>query len=134
MESVVAACRILVVDDNEDAAEGLADYLRALGHQVRLAYDGATALDEARRHRPELVFLDIAMPRMDGYELARRLRAEQELSSCVLVALTGFGQESDRQLAREAGFDHHLVKPIDIEKVRKVLETRASSTRSRPAA
>jgi CheY-like chemotaxis protein len=74
-----------------------------------------------------------ALPAL-GYELARRLRAKPELSSCVLIALTGFGQESDRQLALEAGFDHHLVKPIDIEKVRKVLETRASSTRTWPAA
>ena len=73
-------------------------------------------------------------PKMDGYEIARRLRARPEFSSCVLVALTGFGQESDRQLAREAGFDHHLVKPIDVEKVRKLLETGVSSTRPRTAA
>ncbi len=133
-EAAAAARRILVVDDNEDAAEGLTDYLRAVGHQVRMAFDGATALEEARRHRPEVVFLDIAMPKMDGYEIARLLRADEDLSACTLVALTGFGQESDRQLAREAGFDHHLVKPIDLEKVRKLLEMRASSARPRPAA
>lgn len=133
-EPTASARRILVVDDNEDAAEGLADYLRAVGHHVRMAFDGATALEEARRHRPDVVFLDIAMPKMDGYEIARRLRAGKDLSSCVLVALTGFGQESDRQLAREAGFDHHLVKPIDVEKVRKLLETPPSSARPRPAA
>lgn len=95
---------------------------------------GATALEEARLLRPDVAFLDIAMPKMDGYEIARRLRARPEFSSCVLVALTGFGQESDRQLAREAGFDHHLVKPIDVEKVRKLLETGVSSTRPRTAA
>ena len=77
---------------------------------------------------------DIAMPKMDGYEIARLLRAQGGFSSCVLVALTGFGQESDRLIARDAGFDHHLVKPIDIEKVRKLLETRASSIRPRSAA
>lgn len=74
------------------------------------------------------------MPKMDGYEIARHLRAQDELSFCVLVALTDFGQESDRQLAREAGFDHHLVKPIDVEKVKKLLETTVFSTRSRSAA
>jgi CheY-like chemotaxis protein len=74
------------------------------------------------------------MPKMNGYEIARRLREQDEFSSCVLVALTGFGQESDRHLAREAGFDHHLVKPIDVEKVRRLLETGVSSTRPRPEA
>jgi PAS domain S-box-containing protein len=136
------ARRILVVDDNEDAAEGLAEFLRVLGHHVRMAFDGATALEEAERHRPEVAFLDIAMPKMDGYEIARRLRSGKVLESTVLVALTGFGQESDRQLAQEAGFDHHLVKPIDVEKVRKLLETKdvalpagtARSARSIPTA
>lgn len=78
----------------------------------------------------KLVFLDIAMPTMDGYEIARHLRGEERFGSCLLVALTGFGQESDRQLAREAGFDHHLVKPIDVEKLRELLKTGDSSARS----
>ncbi len=133
-EPAAASRRVLVVDDNADAAEGLADYLRALGHHVRMAFDGATALEEAALLRPDVAFLDIAMPQMDGYEIARRLRARAEFSSCVLVALTGFGQESDRQLAREAGFDDHMVKPIDVEKVRRLLETGVSLARPRSAA
>ncbi|MDQ2971033.1 MAG: response regulator, partial [Acidobacteriota bacterium] len=114
--------RILVVDDNADAAEGLSDFLRALGHSVRTARDGASALEEASRLRPEIVVLDIGLPDMDGHEVARRLRAQANLRSSLLVALTGYGQESDRQLSREAGFDHHLVKPVDLDKLNDLLK------------
>ena len=114
--------RILVVDDNADAAEGLSDFLGALGHSVRTARDGASALEEASRLRPEIVVLDIGLPDMDGHEVARRLRAQANLRPSLLVALTGYGQESDRQLSREAGFDHHLVKPVDLEKLNDLLK------------
>ena len=114
--------RILVVDDNVDAANGMGDCLREMGHHVRTAQDGVSALEEAGRLRPEIVFLDIAMPGLDGHEVARRLRREIGLKSALLVAVTGYGQECDRQLSREAGFDHHLVKPVDIEKLEALLK------------
>jgi two-component system CheB/CheR fusion protein len=114
--------RILVVDDNADAADGLAEYLRGMGHSVRAAYDGGSALEEAERSRPEIVVLDIGMPGLDGYEVGRRLRRDVGLQSSLLVALSGYGQESDRRLSREAGFDHHLVKPIDLAKLETILK------------
>jgi CheY-like chemotaxis protein len=105
--------RILVVDDNVDAAESLATVLRLQGQYVREAHDGAAALQVARDYRPEVVFLDIGMPRMDGYEVARRLRQEPGMEGTVVVALTGWGQEEDRRRSQEAGFDHHFVKPVE---------------------
>jgi PAS domain S-box-containing protein len=105
--------RILVVDDNQDAANSLAVLLRLAGHEVRSAYDGATALALAADFRPALVLLDIGMPEMDGYTVARRLRENAELGPLVLVALTGWGQHEDRRRSKQAGFDHHLVKPVD---------------------
>jgi CheY-like chemotaxis protein len=101
------------VDDNVDAAQGLALLLRAEGHKVRTAHDGPTALTAAREFRPEAVLLDIGMPRMDGYEVARRLRQECGLEKVVLAAMTGYGQAADRHRSSEAGFDLHLVKPVD---------------------
>jgi PAS domain S-box-containing protein len=103
--------RLLVVDDNRDAAESLAMLLRLQGHEVRLAHDGPTALQMATDYLPEMVFLDIGMPGMDGYEVARRLRRLPGLENVRLAALTGWGQEEDRRRSKEAGFDHHLVKP-----------------------
>jgi PAS domain S-box-containing protein len=105
---------ILVVDDNRDAADSLAELLGALGHDQRVAYDGPTALRLAVDCRPDLVLLDIGMPQMDGYEVARRLRALDLQPQPVLVALTGYGQEADRQKSRLAGIQHHLVKPVDL--------------------
>ena len=105
--------RILVVDDNVDAAETLAMLLRLSGHHVRVAHDGPAALEAARSLPPEVVLLDIGMPGMDGYEVARRLRQLPGLAGAVLVALTGWGQEQDRRRSKEAGFDHHLTKPAD---------------------
>src|SRR5262249_33866753 len=98
-----AARRILVVDDNADAADGLSYFLAMSGHEVRTAYDGREALAAARAYRPEAVLLDIGMPGMDGYEVARRLRQEPGLERALLVALTGYGQEEDRRRSREAG-------------------------------
>ena len=112
--------RVLVVDDNVDSAESLALLLRASGHQVCTAHDGPAALEVARLHRPEVVVLDLGLPRMDGYEVALRLRAEHP-REVVLIALTGYGQEEDRRRTREAGFDHHLVKPADPALLRGLL-------------
>ncbi len=113
--------RILLADDNVDFTNGLAAVLAAKGHDVRVARDGAEALQEAERFTPEVAFLDIGMPKLHGYELARRLRERPETSDCVLVALTGWGQEDDRRRAREAGFDRHLVKPVDVSEIEAVL-------------
>jgi PAS domain S-box-containing protein len=103
--------RLLIVDDNQDAAISLATLLRLQGHEVRIAHDGASALAMVATYRPDMIFLDIGMPGMDGYEVARRLRREPGLESVVLAALTGWGQQEDRRRTTEAGFDHHLVKP-----------------------
>jgi two-component system CheB/CheR fusion protein len=113
--------RVLVVDDNVDAAESLLMLLRVRGHEVRVAYDGSAAIDAARRFRPEVVLLDIGLPGISGYEVARRLRREPGLEGTVLVALTGYGQEKDRQQSQEAGFDAHLTKPADPAALEKLL-------------
>jgi two-component system, sensor histidine kinase len=114
--------RVLVVDDNVDAAETLGEAIRMFGHEVEVVHDGDSALDAARRFLPEIVFLDIGLPGMDGYEVARKLRASWAPDTMlVLVAVTGFGQGSDRIRSRDAGFDHHLVKPVDLETVVSVL-------------
>jgi signal transduction histidine kinase/CheY-like chemotaxis protein len=113
--------RLLVVDDNEDVARSLAMMLRLQGHEVRVAGDGPSALEIARADRPELVLLDLGMPGMDGFEVARRLREEPGLEGVTLVALTGWGQEADRRRTREAGFDAHLVKPVEPEQLQHLL-------------
>jgi CheY-like chemotaxis protein len=119
------ARRILVVDDNQDSAESLAFLLELQGHEVRAAFDGPQALDLARSFEPDLVVLDIGLPRMNGYEVALRLREERGTDGLVLIALTGYGQEEDHRRSREAGFDHHLVKPVDLEKLQELLRTGA---------
>jgi len=111
----------MVVDDNRDAAEVLAEALELLGFETRIAYDALAALDAVAEFQPQMMLIDIGMPVMDGYELARRLRAMTELGHPKLIALTGFGQESDRMLALEAGFDEHLVKPIDLARLESLL-------------
>lgn len=113
--------RVLVVDDNVDAAQTLGMLLEAAGHQVRLAHHGEAGIDIAHEHRPQAVFLDIGLPRLDGYEVARRLREDVLNRSTCLVAMTGYGQSIDRERARTAGFDHHLVKPADFSRVQAIL-------------
>jgi len=117
----VPARRILVVDDNRDGAESLALLLRTGGHEVRTAHDGPGALEAARAFRPHVVFLDIGLPGMDGYEVARRLRKEPGMEKGLLAALTGYGQEEDRRKAMEAGFNVHLVKPADIDTLQNIM-------------
>ncbi len=114
--------RILVVEDNADAAEMLAIILRMEGHHVKAVHDGSAAWRLALEWNPEVVLLDIGLPGMDGYEVARRFKHEPGLSGMTLVALTGYGQEEDRQRARKAGFDYHLVKPVDMDAVQRMLE------------
>lgn len=103
--------RLLVVDDNQDAANSLAMLLRLQGHEVRAAYSGVAALEMTKTYIPDMIFLDIGMPGMDGYETARRLRQQPGLKKVNLTALTGWGQREDRRRSAEAGFDHHIVKP-----------------------
>ena len=120
--------RVLVVDDNTDAARSLELLLKSLGHQVQVAHDGIQALESATQFRPDLVLLDIGMPGLNGYEVARRLRALRPSDSLRIVAITGWGQEVDRQLSRDAGFDLHLVKPVDMTVLERVLSGRNDAT------
>ena len=113
--------RILVADDNNDALESLATLLQLSGHEVFTAANGAMALESAEQHRPEVALLDIGMPKLDGYEVARRIRAQPWGQRITLVALTGWGQDSDRRRSQEAGFDSHLVKPLDLDKLTELL-------------
>jgi PAS domain S-box-containing protein len=113
--------RVLIVDDNRDAAVSLATLLRLRGHEVRVEHDGVSALAAVESYIPNIVFLDIGMPGMDGYEVARQIRARRGLDGTVLAALTGWGQEDDRRRTAEAGFDHHLVKPPDPSAVLELL-------------
>ncbi len=113
--------RILVVDDNEDAAVSLAMMLEILGNEVQTAHDGLEALEAAPAFRPDVILLDIGMPRLNGHEVARRIRRQPWGKGVLLVALTGWGQEEDRRRSREAGFDFHLVKPVDAAALEKVL-------------
>jgi PAS domain S-box-containing protein len=121
--------RILVVDDNVDGAESLAKLLEISGHQARAAHRGTDALDAAHQFRPDIVFLDIGLPGMDGYEVARRFRQDPELRRAVLVAITGWGTEEDKRQSREAGFDMHLTKPVEVEAIESLLATIAPPAR-----
>ena len=112
-----AATRILVVDDNEDAAELLSVALADRGHTVAVAGDGATAIARAVEFKPRVVLLDIGLPGIDGYEVAARLRKQPELGDCLIIGITGYGQEQDRRRSRDAGFDEHLVKPVDLNQL-----------------
>ena len=113
--------RILIVDDSRDGGESLAMLLRVLGADVALAHSGRAALDCINSFRPDVVLLDIGMPGMDGYEVARRIRANPNNRHISLIALTGWGQDEDRQRSTAAGFNHHLVKPADIDQLRQIL-------------
>jgi two-component system CheB/CheR fusion protein len=122
-----AGLRVLVVDDNVDSADTLAFILKLSGHDVRTAYAGDTALEEAGSFVPQVVVLDIGLPRMSGYEVARRLREQPEMKASFLIALTGYGQDEDRQRTMSAGFDHHLIKPVDPEKLQFLINSLTSN-------
>jgi CheY-like chemotaxis protein len=115
------ARRVLVVDDNRDAAESLAMFLQLSGHTVHTAFDGEEALDAAESFRPEVVLLDLGMPKLNGYEVCRRIRAQEWGRNLLIVAQTGWGQDDDKLRTREAGFDGHLVKPVDPASVIKLV-------------
>jgi len=119
--SVVRRGRVLVVDDNRDAAESLAIVLRFMGYEVSVAFAGVEALESAARQRPHAAIIDIGMPGMSGHEVARHMRLEAWGRNAVLIALTGWGQDADKQAARAAGFDDHLTKPVDPDNVEAVL-------------
>jgi CheY-like chemotaxis protein len=113
--------RILVVDDNRDSADSLARLLELMGHQTTIAYDGPSAVDSAESFRPEVALLDVGLPGIDGYEVCRRIRAQEWGKDIVLIAATGWGQPEDRRRSREAGFDHHMVKPIALDDLERFL-------------
>src|SRR5262249_35659820 len=118
------ARRILVVDDNTDSAAALAMLLKIGGHKTSTAYDGLAAVDAVERVRPEVVLLDLSLPKMDGYEVARQIRTQPWGKDILLIALTGWGQEEDRRRSMEAGFDEHMIKPVDFDALAKLLASR----------
>ena len=120
-DSVAKSLKVLVVDDNVDAAHSLAVLLEMCGHQVKLAYDGPTATQAALTYQPDVVLLDIGLPGLDGYQVAHWIRQQASLKDVLLIAVTGYGQDSDRQHSKDVGFDHHLVKPVDFNEVEQLL-------------
>jgi len=122
--------RVLVVDDNMDAADMLVMMLQMFGHEVQAAYTGQTALETAVEYRPDVVLLDIGLPDMNGYEVARRLRQQPQTKDVRLIAMTGYGQDSDRQRSEEAGCEYHLVKPVDPQKLQDLLARGVNQPRS----
>jgi CheY-like chemotaxis protein/two-component sensor histidine kinase len=124
--------RVLVVEDNVDAAESLAALLRLWGHEVRMVHDGLAALDAAREQHPEVVLLDIGLPGLDGYQVAKRLREDSSMDGTLLVAMTGYGQPEDRRRSREAGIHHHFVKPVEPFVLRTLLSNLGAPVASGP--
>ncbi len=114
--------RLLVVDDNRDFANTLAALFEAMGHEVRIAYNGTDAVSTATEYRPDAVFLDIGLPGQNGYDVARALRSSPELESVTLVAFTGYGRAEDRRRVRDAGFDYHLVKPAEAAELARIVD------------
>jgi CheY-like chemotaxis protein len=121
VQGVMVTQRILIVDDNRDSADSLAKLLTMIGHDVAAAYDGEQAVQEAEKLRPNVVLLDIGMPKLNGYEACRSIRAQPWGRNMYLVALTGWGQEEDRRRTEEAGFNEHMVKPVDPDALMKLL-------------
>jgi CheY-like chemotaxis protein len=117
----VARRRVLVVDDNIDAANSLAMMLKLVGNEVRLAYDGVEAVEAAAEYRPDVILLDIGMPTLNGYDACRRIREHPWGRKPFIVALTGWGQEEDKRRSRDAGFDSHVVKPVDLNALQQLL-------------
>ena len=113
--------RILVVDDNRDSASTLSMILVHWGHEVRTEFDGEAAIATSEAFRPEVILLDIGLPKLDGYEVCRRISKEPWSEGITVIALTGWGQDEDKARAREAGFQHHLVKPVDFSKLQELI-------------
>ena len=112
-DAIEPQLKVLIVDDNADGAATLSMLLELSGYSVKTAFDGQTALNEAERFHPHAILLDIGLPVLDGYEVARRIRANHAMDGVVLIALTGYGQDTDRERSAQAGFDHYFVKPTD---------------------
>ena len=119
--------RILVVDDNHDSADSLAALLSLGGHETHTANDGEHAISEAAKLRPDVILLDIGLPRLDGYDTCRRIREQPWGRDMVIVALTGWGEEEDRRQATQAGFDGHLVKPVDHNALNAIMASHGST-------
>jgi len=130
--SLLKPRRVLVVDDNRDAAESMGILLKLLGADVHVAYSGAEALEALPAYRPDVVILDIGMPGMDGYEVARRIRRQPEFQKVTLIALTGWGQDKDRRQSQTAGFDYHLIKPADVDALQALLALVERNEEARP--
>jgi DNA-binding response OmpR family regulator len=124
--------RVLVVDDNVDAAEMLAEALRVDGHVVSVAHDGPAALSLAGEFHPDLALLDIGLPVMDGFDLAQRLKRRLSAKPPKFVAITGYGQPSDRARSKQAGFDEHLVKPVDLARLNAIVRSVGRRADQRP--
>lgn len=116
-----------MVDDNSDAADSTAMLLRLDGHEVEVAGDGPSALQGAAQFRPDVILLDIGLPEMDGYEVARRLRTMPDFANTLLIALSGYAGQEYLDRARQAGFDHHLVKPADLARLNQLISSAATS-------
>ena len=121
--------RVLIVEDNKDGADSLAMLLKLMGHEVCIAYNGTEALDAATAIQPHVILLDIGLPGMSGHEVAKQLRQQSRFATTQLIAMTGYGQEEDEQRSREAGFNHHLVKPVNLDVLKRLLESLESSAR-----
>lgn len=118
--------RVLVVDDNVDSAKTTGWMLEFMGHQPSLIHDGLKALEAAKQQNPDVIMLDIGLPGMNGYDICRELRKDPLFKDTMMIAQTGWGQEKDRQQARDAGFNHHLVKPVKMEQITELLKEYAS--------
>lgn len=115
--------RVLIVDDNHDAADMLGDFLTVIGHEVRVVYDGRDAVSALHQFAAQVVLLDIGLPELDGWQVARQLREIHESPRLCIIAVTGYGEDRDRQRSRSAGIDHHLVKPPDLKALERLMQS-----------
>jgi CheY-like chemotaxis protein len=120
-QRVSRSARVLLIDDNVDLARCLARLLEIHGHDVRIAHDGPSGIDQARAWNPEFVLLDIGLPGMDGFQVASLLRQNEATQDTVIIAISGYGHEEDRARSKQAGFDHHLVKPINSDELAMIM-------------
>ena len=122
--------RVLIVDDNEASAKTLGWMIELMEHDIKLAHDGATSIEIAREFQPHIVMLDIGLPTMSGYEVCSMMRKEPVLQNSVFIAQTGWGQQEHRQRSKEAGFDHHLVKPINMQQLKELIASIAAQQKN----